>query len=74
MFKLDFSDKRTDDTPFSCDDKRFLKRMTEGVHQQKKWHYELPLPLKNDDIKLPNNKDMGFHRLMKLRTNLINDL
>ena len=73
MFELDFNEKGTDNTPFSYDDKRFLKGMREGVHQDREGHYELPLPLKNNDTKLPNNKDMALHRLMKLKAKLMKD-
>ena len=72
MFELDFSEKGIDNNPFSYDDKQFLKRMKEGVHQRD-GHYELPLPLKSDNIKLPNNKDMAMHRVMKLKAKFLRD-
>ncbi|XP_063878734.1 uncharacterized protein LOC135110395 [Scylla paramamosain] len=73
MFELDFSDRKSADTPLSYEDKRFMSKMKEGVHQLKDGHYELPLPLKDDNVKLPNNKLLAEQRLKKLRAKLEKD-
>ncbi|XP_063872995.1 uncharacterized protein LOC135107264 [Scylla paramamosain] len=73
MFELDFSDRKSADTPLSYEDKRFMSKMKEGVHQLKDGHYELPLPLKDDNVKLPNNKLLAEQILKKLRAKLEKD-
>ena len=47
--------------------------MQEGIHQRNDGHYEMPLPLKNDNIELPNNKELALSRLMKLKQRLKSD-
>ena len=45
----------------------------EGIHQQIDRHYEMPLPLKDENIKLPNNRKQAFTRLERLKQHLRND-
>ena len=33
-----------------------------NTHQLEDRHYELPLPLKNNNVKLPNNKALAEHK------------
>ncbi|XP_063860018.1 uncharacterized protein LOC135100737 [Scylla paramamosain] len=73
MFELDFSDRKSADTPLSYEDKRFMSKMKGGVHQLKDGHYELPLPRKDDNVKFPNNKLLAEQRLNKLRAKLGKD-
>ena len=47
--------------------------MQEGIHQRNDGHYEMPLPLKNDNVELPNNKELALSRLMKLKQRLKSD-
>ena len=74
MFELDFNDRKTADTPpLSYEDKMFMNKMKEGVHQLEDGHYELPLPLKDDNVKLPNNKMLAQQTLNKLKVKLEKD-
>ena len=56
MFEQDFIDTKPERRPLSFEDRKFMKKMTDGVHQREDSHYELPLPLKQDPIKLPNKR------------------
>lgn len=56
MFEQDFVETRPEERPFSFEDRQFMKKMTDGVHQGKDNHYELPLPLRQESVKLPNNR------------------
>ena len=47
--------------------------MQEGIHQREDGHYEMPLPLKNNDAELPNNKELALSRLMRLKQRLNSD-
>ena len=73
IFELDFNDRKSDDSPFSHDDSKLMSKMKQGVHQLKDGHYELPLPLKNDNVKLPNNKALVEKRINKLKGKLEKD-
>ena len=66
MFELDFNERNSADVPLSYEDRQFVNKMKAGVHQLEDRHYELPLPLKNDNVKLPNNKALAEYRLTKL--------
>lgn len=68
MFEMDFAEhKRSSQRGLSQEDRRFLEIAEKGIHQCHDGHYELPLPLKNDDVKLPNNKEAALRRLNQLK-------
>ena len=66
MFEIDFSENEKMQA-LSHDYRLFLKKVEEGIHQLPSGHYELPLPLKRDDLILPNNKQQAANRLHQLR-------
>ena len=43
MFEMGFSEKSVDNEKLSQDDKTFLQRMKQGIHQGSDGHYEMPL-------------------------------
>ena len=68
MFELDFIEhKNAQRHGLSKEDRKFLQIAEEGIHQYEDGHYELPLPLKNEDIELPNNRDAALRRLNQLK-------
>ena len=50
----------------SYEDKRFLKIKQKGILKVGK-HHQLPLPLKNKNVSLPNNQNMVEKKLMLLK-------
>jgi hypothetical protein len=67
---LDFPEKLTDERKeHSVEDKRFLAKMESSLRLVD-GHYEMPLPFRSDDIKLPNNKMQAVHRLTSLQRKL----
>ena len=50
----------------SRNDRRFLDLMDQKAVKVD-GHYELPLPLKDEDIRLPNNKAAAIKRLESLK-------
>ena len=50
----------------SYDDKRFLKIMQKEISKVGK-HHQLPLPLRNNNMSLPNNRDLVEKTLMHLK-------
>lgn len=73
MFTLDFNKRATEEKSLSFEDRTFLTIVQEGIHQRDDGHYEMPLPLKNTNIELPNNKELALSRLMKLKQRLKSD-
>ena len=67
MFELEFSKRNTGDQALSQEDRRFLARVTENIRHREDGHYEMPLPLKDPNTKLPNNRDVALHRLKQLK-------
>ena len=73
MFTLDFSERATKEKSPSFEDRRFLTIVQEGIHQRDDGHKEMPLPLKNNNVELSNNKELALSRLMKLKQRLKSD-
>ena len=73
MFEQDFTEARPKERPFSVEDRKFMKKMTDVVHQREDGHHELPLPFKQELVKLPNNKEVALNRLSKLKRRLEHD-
>ena len=68
MFELDFNEvKDATGQSLSMDDRRFMAKVTEGIHHRPDSHYELPLPRRDESLALPNNKKLAFHRLQHLK-------
>ena len=51
------------------EDKRFFKIMQKKIAKVGK-HHQLPLPLRNNNMSLPNNQNMVEKRLMHLKKRL----
>jgi len=61
MFELDFMEhKNKSKHGLSKEDRKFIEIIEQGAHQCEDGHYELPLPLTNESIYLPNNKTAGL--------------
>ncbi|PFX16140.1 hypothetical protein AWC38_SpisGene19605 [Stylophora pistillata] len=67
MFEQDFSETRDHNKPFSQEDVRFLKMMNKGIHRTDDGHYEVPLPLREENLNLPSNRKLAEMRLMQLK-------
>ena len=57
----------------SMEDKRFRKILTNDLHKNENGNWEAPLPFKNDDVTLPNNKGHCLRRLLSLKRKLLGD-
>ena len=51
----------------SYNDRLFMSKVKEEIHQRDDGDFEIPLPLKNPAVKFPNNKSQAMSRLNKLR-------
>ena len=56
----------------SYEDKSFLKIMQKEISKVGK-HHQLPLPLRNENMNLPNNRNMVEKRLKYLKRRLLKD-
>jgi len=68
MFDHEFSEDRSnaDDKAFSAEDELFLDLMKESA-KKVDGHYQLSLPWKDTDIRLPFNRSMALKRLQSLK-------
>lgn len=73
MFTLDFNERQTEEKRLSLEDRKFLKIVPDGIHQLNDGHYEMPLPLKTENLELPDNKAMALSHPMKLKRGVTTD-
>ena len=68
MFDLDFNERKSEER-ISVEDRRFLDKLSYGIHRRSDGHFETPLPFKAD-VKLPNNRAVTLKRLSRLKSKL----
>ena len=77
MMQLDYSELHHSRTirgmeqSESIEDRRFNDLLTAGIHTNERGNWEMPLPLKSDDVLLPNNRDECLNRLLSLKRKLL---
>lgn len=74
---IDFNDQSTVSTDhmeksYSQQDKLFMKKVEEGVRYTD-GHYEVPLPFKNEDVMMPNNKTQAVKRAELQKRKMLKD-
>ena len=67
MMEIDFIKPGGKNIELSIEDQRFVKKLSDNIQQQDDSHYVMPLPLKSNQIALPNNRPLAFKRLMQLK-------
>ena len=72
-FEKDFNDHQLDINAYSEEDRRFLDKMTDSIHQRDDGHYEMPLPFKGERPLLHSNKDAAMCRLNHLKRKFLRD-
>ena len=70
MFEQEFNETKKEGQVLSHDDRKFIQKVKEGIHRTEDGHYELPLPLKDEKMQLPNNRELALSRLKKLKGRL----
>ncbi|XP_067027926.1 uncharacterized protein [Acropora muricata] len=73
MFEFDFNESVKEERALSFQDRKFLAIVNSSIHHREDRHYEIPLPLKEDTLELPNNKELALSRLKRLRQRLKTD-
>ncbi|XP_064641264.1 uncharacterized protein LOC135496077 [Lineus longissimus] len=70
MFEMEFHEQQSDKT-LSMEYRKFMEKAKNGIYQLEDGHFVLPLPLKNDDIRLPENRQMAVNRLNHLKHKMV---
>ena len=73
MFELDFSERHVEGHSLSYEDRKFMGIMKGEIHQLSDGHYEMPLPFRNENIELPNNRVLAVSRIKHLKGKLLKD-
>ena len=66
VLESDFVERSASKKPYSIEDHRFLTILENGIVKRADGHYEMPLPLKSDQISLPFNRQLAFKRWHQL--------
>ena len=70
MYAVDFNVPFPEKEGMSMEDKKFINIMEEGVSRNN-GHYELPLPFRNPEVRLPYNRMQVLGRLATLKRKLL---
>ena len=54
------------DVSLSCDDLKFLRIMEAEIHKNETGHWEMPLPFRQKEVRMPNNYAQASSRLKGL--------
>ena len=73
MLERDFSETSREDHALPFLDKKFLNILESNIQHRDDGHYEMPLPLKEEGLKLPNNRTLASNRLERLKQRLKRD-
>ena len=74
LFELDFSEKASSNLPedlgHSHEDRRFLLKVSKDISHAE-GHYEIPLPFRQSEARLPNNRQQAFKRALWQRKKML---
>lgn len=70
MFEQDFSETQDLNLAMSQEDLKFMNITTSGIHKADNGHYEVPLPLRDENVRLPCNRKLAEVRLKQLKRRL----
>ena len=81
MYKQDFTESETvvsdsilkNLSEIYCDDRKFLDTVDERGTVKRNGHYVVPLPFRDQELVIPNNKQQAVKRLMGLKRRFIRD-
>ena len=73
MFEQDFSEPQDANLAMSQEDLKFMNITSNGIHKADDGHYEIPLPLRKENVRLPCYKKHAEARLNQLSRRLAID-
>ena len=62
ILESDFNETSCKNKPYSTEDSKFISILETGTKKRSDGHYEMPLPLKSDNISLPYNRSLAEKR------------
>ena len=73
MMEIDFSERKVEnERSLSQEDKLFLKKVKQGT-KKVEGHYEIPLPFREDDVIMPDNRAQVEQRAHWIKKKLLKD-
>ena len=73
MLELDFNETSREEQLLSLLDRKFLNVLESNIRHRDDNHYKIPLPLKEEGLKLPNNRTLALSLLERLKQRLKRD-
>ena len=73
MFEQDFAETQDLNLTMSQEDLKFMNITVGGIHKADNGHYEIPLPLRDENVRLPCNRKLAEARLKQFKRRLQND-
>ena len=70
MFELDFAERENEWHYQAREDRQLLRIVEEGIRHRDDMHYEIPLPFRESNVQLPNNRSQAVQRLHGLKKRL----
>ena len=70
---MDFAE-RENGVALSREDRQFLRIIEEGIRHKDDKHYEIPLPFRESNVQLPNNRSQAVQRLNSLKKRFQGDM
>ena len=58
--------REDNETSLSCEDRKFLDTIETGIHKNQTGHWEMPLPFRQREVKMPNNRNQAVNRVNRL--------
>ena len=55
--------REDNETSLSCEDRKFLETMETGIHKNETGHWEMPLPFRRTEVRMPSNLSQSVNRL-----------
>ena len=55
--------REDNDVSLSCEDRKFIEIMETGINKNDSGNWEMPLPFRHKDTKMPNNRSQAVNRL-----------
>ena len=55
--------REDNDVSLSCEDRKFLEIMGANIHKNDHGKWEMPLPFRHKDVRMPNNRSQAVNRL-----------
>ncbi|XP_064640944.1 uncharacterized protein LOC135495877 [Lineus longissimus] len=70
----DFADTNdVDSHSLSVEDRLFIEKVSSGIKLRDDGHFEIPLPFREDQVRLPNNRVMAMKRTQSLKARIRKD-